>query len=131
MQTEPFSEDATGGLPPGIVTGAIKDIELTPLALKVRSARLYASLLIKNIKAALHTPDMDPLIRLAGSFHAMILEAAGTRRIRIRDTPGESASLCMDIIECLLLESPAECEKSMRRHIFSWRERMPSVGGGA
>lgn len=127
-------------------------LALEPLAAKLASPALRedSAALVKNLKATRRAESLRELTRLDLEFHELILIASGNQRLltiwrslrgelelwlgrlhrhhqtETRETREETCAAHLEILETFARESPAACERLIRRHILGWREWLPT-----
>lgn len=127
-------------------------LTLEPVAARLAAPVLKADSrrLEKNLAATRRARSLREVTTLDLEFHEMILEASGNRRLltlwrslrgelelwlgRLHrhhqtltcETREETIGAHLVILEAFAHETPAACERLMRRHILGWREWLPT-----
>jgi len=127
-------------------------LALEPLAARLAapSLRLDLRRLRRNVEATRRARNLPEITRFDLQFHEIILEASGNRRLLklwcglsgelqlwlgrlqrshqtlTRETREETVRAHAEIVACFAEESPAACERMLRRHILGWREWLPT-----
>jgi len=128
-------------------------LTLEPLAARLAAPmlRTEAGLLERNIAVTRRTKSVQDVTRLDLEFHEIIIKSSGNARLlklwrslrgelelwlgrlHLRhqgqrlDTRAETVGAHTKIVECFKTQSPAECERLIRRHILGWREWLPTT----
>jgi len=127
-------------------------LALEPAAAKLAAPALKAdrSRLEKNLAATRRARSLREVTTLDLEFHEIILEASENRRLLTlwrslrgelelwlgrlhrhhqtltRETREETVGAHLVILEGFAEETPAACERILRRHILGWREWLPT-----
>lgn len=128
-------------------------LALEPLAARLAAPALKAdpSRLERNLAATRRARTLREVTRLDLEFHEIILEASENRRLltlwrslrgelelwlgRLHrhhqtltsETREETVGAHLVVLECFASETPAACERLMRRHVLGWREWLPTL----
>jgi DNA-binding GntR family transcriptional regulator len=128
-------------------------LALEPLAARLAAPVLKAdcSRLERNLAATQRARSLREVTTLDLEFHEIILEASGNVRLlnlwkslrgelelwlgRLHrhhqtltsETREETVAAHREILDSLSRESPAACERLMRRHVLGWREWLPTL----
>ncbi|MFO0442374.1 MAG: GntR family transcriptional regulator [bacterium] len=126
-------------------------LALEPLASRLATPQLRttAEALERNIAATRRAKTVQQVTRLDLDFHEIILAASGNARLlklwsslraelelwlgrlhrhhqfQTSDTQRETITAHETIVKAFRTQTPAECERLMRRHIQGWREWLP------
>lgn len=127
-------------------------LALEPVAARLAAPVLKVDCrrLEENLAATRRARSLREVTTLDLEFHEIILEASGNRRLltlwrslrgelelwlgRLHrhhqtltsETREETIGAHLVILEAFALETPASCERLMRRHILGWREWLPT-----
>lgn len=127
-------------------------LALEPVASRLAAPSLKADpgRLEKNLAATRRARSLREVTTLDLEFHEIILEASANRRLltlwralrgelelwlgRLHrhhqtltsETREETVAAHLEIVEAFASETPAACERLMRRHILGWREWLPT-----
>ncbi|MCB1203155.1 MAG: GntR family transcriptional regulator [Verrucomicrobiae bacterium] len=127
-------------------------LALEPLAAKLAAPVLRADQggLKRNVEKTRRAGSVREVTCLDLEFHELILVAAGNTRLlslwrslrgelelwlgllhrqhqtRTRETREETVQAHLEILEGFAKESPAVCERILRRHILGWRDWLPT-----
>lgn len=127
-------------------------LALEPLAAKLATPHLKGDLgrLRRNLAATRRARSLREVTTLDLEFHELILESSGNRRLLVlwrslrgelelwlgrlhrhhqtltSETREETVGAHLAILEAFANETPAACERIMRRHILGWRDWLPA-----